>query len=250
MSEGMYTPPPPPPPPAGPPSLPPSGPATPATPQFDFVKPFTFVFDDKDWLKKILLGGVFYLLCFLIVGFFFLGGYMARLIRNVVAGVPNPLPEWDDLGEYFGEGLRLAAIGVIYMLPVLIGAAVFIVPGAIMAGGDSDVMRNVGGGLMSCVWCVLVPISLALSFFLPAAMLRAIVTQRFGAAFEFGEIWNFIRSNFVNYLLAFVVHIIANFASQLGILLLCIGVIFTAFWSMVVAGHGFGQAWRLSTQKK
>jgi hypothetical protein len=245
----MYTPPPPPPPPPIAPPTPPSGPTIPSGPQFDFVKPFTYVFDDKEWIKKILIGGLFYLLCFVIVGFFFLGGYMARLIRNVVAGVANPLPEWDDLGEYFSEGLRLTGIGILYMLPVILGAMVFIIPGALMAGGNSDFTRNVGGGMMTCAYCIIVPLSLALSFFLPAALLRAIVLQRFGAAFEFGEIWNFIRSNFINYLLAFVVHVIANFASQLGIMLLCIGVIFTAFWSMVVAGHGFGQAWRLAQKR-
>src|SRR5687768_15580892 len=71
MSDTQYIPPPPPPP---PPSMtggtlpPPPAPGT----QFDFGKPFTYVFDDPRWLQKILIGGLFYLAGFLIVGWFFI----------------------------------------------------------------------------------------------------------------------------------------------------------------------------------
>ena len=115
MSEGTYTPPPPPPPPP-----PPAPPAPTAPAGFDFVRPFAFVFDDPRWLPKILVGGLFYLLGFLLIGFFFIMGYQARLARNVIAGVQNPLPEWDDLGEYFGEGLRLIGVVLVWIIPLAI----------------------------------------------------------------------------------------------------------------------------------
>ena len=98
MSDVPHTPPPPAPPP----------------PTYDFVRPFAFTFDDPRWLPKILLGGLFYILGIFIVGIIFVLGYQARLARNVIAGVEHPLPEWDDLGEYFAEGLRL--MGVVLVL--------------------------------------------------------------------------------------------------------------------------------------
>src|SRR5437870_5119108 len=105
MSDAQYIPPPPPPP-LLPPSLPPP-PVAPGTPQFDFAKPFTYVFDDPRWLQKILIGGLFYLAGVVLVGWFFILGYVAQVTRNVIAGMTHPLPEWDDLGSFFSEGLRI-----------------------------------------------------------------------------------------------------------------------------------------------
>ena len=86
MSEGQAPPPPPnvppptePPPPEPPSAVPPSAvpPSNVATrPQFDFGKPFTYVFDDPRWLNKILIGGLFYLAGFFLIGWFFILGYV------------------------------------------------------------------------------------------------------------------------------------------------------------------------------
>lgn len=241
MTEVPVAPPPPPPPPPPPVA---SGTATPA---FDFGKPFTYVFDDPRWLQKILIGGLFYLAGFLIVGWFFILGYCARVARNVIAGVTSPLPEWDDLGEFFGEGARLIGVVLVWILPMMILAMVFIVPLAILDSTDNQGLQAIGtifsGGLM----CLMVPLSLAVMLFLPASLLFAAVEQRFGAAFEFDRIWPFIRLNLGNYLLAIVVYLIARFIGGFGIALFCIGVIFTGFWSLLITTHAFAQVYRLST---
>jgi len=113
-------------------------------------------------VQKVLLGGLFMLASSFIIGFFFLGGYLARLVRNVIAGVAHPLPEWDDLGEYFSEGLRLFCVGLVYSLPVMALAMIVIIPSIIAQSADSDALRNIGGGMAACVWCLFVPISLAM----------------------------------------------------------------------------------------
>ncbi len=194
-----------------------------------------------------MIGGLFYLAAFLIVGIFFILGYCAKLCRNVVANEPVPLPEWDDLGGYFAEGIRLFFVGFCYVLPLIAIACALIIP-AVMAGSignPDDLSRELAGGMASCIWCLFVPISLGLSFWLPAALVFAAVEQRFGAAFEFGRIYQFIKANFVNYLIAFVVYLIARFAASLGIILFCIGIVLTAFWSMIVSTYAFAYAYRL-----
>src|SRR4051812_13483815 len=108
MSVVASEPPPPPPPPPRPPQ---SG--------FDFVRPLAFVFEDPNWIPKILLGGLFMLASVVLVGVFFVYGYCARLVRNVVNGVQFPLPEWDDLGECFAEGLRLFFVTFVYIVPFI-----------------------------------------------------------------------------------------------------------------------------------
>lgn len=219
-------------------------PPPPASRNVDFGKAFSYVFEDPDWVRKVLIGGLFYLASFLIVGWFFLLGYLAQLVRNVIAGVARPLPEWDDLGTYFSEGLKLFGVSLVYFIPVIALVIAFIVPTVFLAA-VTDHDSHVPDAIMPLMFFMLVPLTLAISAILPVAVVRVIDTGRFGAAFEFGAIFEFITKNFTNYLLALLVHFVANFASQFGIALCCIGVVFTAFWSVTVSAHAFGQAYRL-----
>jgi hypothetical protein len=237
MSEVQSVPPPPPPPPPS---------STPREPQFDFAKPFTYVFEDPRWLQKILIGGLFYLAGFLIIGWFFILGYAARTARNVIDGAQFPLPEWEDVGEFFNEGARLVGVALAYILPFIVIALAVMIPSGILGAIDNEGAQAVGGVMMGCVSCLIVPLSLVMIVFMPASLLFAVVEQRFGAAFEFARIWQFIKANIGNYLLAVVVYLIARFLSGFGIALLCIGVIFTGFWSFLITAHGFAQVYRLS----
>ncbi|HLJ74514.1 MAG TPA: DUF4013 domain-containing protein [Thermoanaerobaculia bacterium] len=228
----------------------PPAPPPPASPSFDFLKPLTFVFDDPRWLPKILIGGLFVIAAFFLIGVFFIYGYIARLVRNVIAGVPNPLPEWDDLGGYFSEGVKLFLVGLVYAIPLLIVAGIVFVPAIIMGSNtDNETIRSLGGMSMACVWCLIAPISLAFAIWMPGALLMVVVKGDFKAGFDFGHIFNFIRANVGNYILAFVVALVASFASQLGVLLLCVGVIFTAFWARLAGAYAFAQTYRLSSAK-
>jgi len=226
----------------------PPPPPPPSEPSLDFLRPFTFAFDDPRWLPKILMGGLFALASIFLIGIFFIYGYMARLARNVIKGVQYPLPEWDDLGEYFTEGLKLFAVALVYAIPVILIAGIAIVPMIIInAGADNnEALRSFAGMSASCVWCVMFPISIALAVWMPAALLMVVVTGEFSAGFDFRRIWQFIRANVGNYILAFVVWLVARFAASFGFILLCVGVFFTAFWAFCVAAYAFGEVYRMS----
>ena len=183
MSEGVYVPPMPPP----PPPPPPAGPVRPLG--YDFGKPFTFLFEDPNWIPKILIGGLFYLLGALIVGWFFILGYCAQLARNVISGVDHPLPEWEDLGTYFSEGLALFAVAFVYMLPLFVIGLSFVIPAMVMGSSHNEGLEALGSGMLGCMTCLIVPLSLMVALVLPSAMLRAVVHRRFGAAFEMTEVW-------------------------------------------------------------
>jgi hypothetical protein len=226
----------------------PPPPPPPSEPSLDFLRPFTFAFDDPRWLPKILMGGLFALASIFLIGIFFIYGYMARLARNVIKGVQYPLPEWDDLGEYFTEGLKLFAVALVYAIPVILIAGIAIVPMIIINAGadDNEALRSFAGMSASCVWCVMFPISIALAVWMPAALLMVVVTGEFSAGFDFKRIWQFIRANVGNYILAFVVWLVARFAASFGFILLCVGVFFTAFWAFCVAAYAFGEVYRMS----
>jgi len=228
---------------------PPPPPLPPAPPSFDFGKPFSYVFDDPRWLQKILIGGLFYIAGFILIGWFFILGYIAQATRNIIAGMETPLPEWEDIGRFFSEGARLIGVVLCYILPMMFLVFLFVIPAIISDVADSDAGEALSGGMAGCMACLIVPLALAITFFLPASLLFAIVEQRFGAAFEFGKIWAFIRANIGNYLLAIVIYLIARFLAGFGVMLLCIGVVFTGFWSFLIMAHGFAQVYKLAPRK-
>lgn len=224
-----------------PPPPPPSQPAPPSATTFDFARPFSFVFEDPEWVRKVLIGGLVYLAASFIIGIPFLGGYMMRLAQNIVRGVALPLPEWDDLGTYFSDGLKLVVVGLAYSLPIILLILVMIVPAIIAGEHNSDI----AGGFMGCGFLFVFPLMLVLWFFLPLAMGAVMVTGRVGAAFDFANLFALLKRQIMPYLLAIVVHILAQMIGQFGVILLCIGVIFTAFWSLLISTYAIAQVFRI-----
>jgi Protein of unknown function (DUF4013) len=226
---------------------PPPLPAAPPSTGYDFLRPFVFLFDDQRWLPKVLMGGAFFLLAVLIVGIPFLLGYIAKLIRNVIAGDPTPLPEWVDLGDLFSEGLTLFGVGLIYMLPMTILSILISIPAALTGASSQEEIRAIGSGVFGCASCIVSMASFAISLLLPAALLMVVTTRRFSAAFEFGAIWSFIRANVGNYLLAIVTEMLASLVSGVGLVLCCVGIVFTQFWAAVVTAYALGRVYRAAT---
>jgi hypothetical protein len=221
----------------------------------DFGRSFTFPTEDPDWIKKILIGGAFSLLCGVLVGIPFVLGYMARLLRNVVAGQARPLPEWDDLGGIFGDGLNLA---VVYLVYAVVVGVVLCVPFMLLwlplmaIGGRAEAEPSAVLGIFSglgalAMWGVLMLASIALAIYLPAALVRAALKGSVGEGFAFAPILAFIRANLQNYLLSIVAFLVAAFVAQFGVLLCCVGIFPATFWSHLVGVIALGQTVRLNS---
>lgn len=212
----------------------------------DFARPFTFVFEDPQWPVKIVIGGLFYIAAMFLVGWFFILGYLARMTRNIIAGNPRPLPEWNDLGEYFTEGFMLAVVVFVYLLPIFLLGGIMVIPLVILeersGQGAADMMA-------SCLVMAIVPLALLVSLLIPGALVRGMAENRPFAGLEVGKVLHFIRENLTNYLLAIMIYILSSFLSQLGVILICIGVFFTAFWAQVVSTAAFADAYRLAVRK-
>lgn len=217
----------------------------------DFGRAFQYFFEDPDWVKKLLIGGLFQILAMLLVGVPFLIGYFLRIVRNVARGEARPLPEWDDLGALFTEGLR----GFGLYLVLMVGA--LLLPGslgcvlALMGGALSSTSRHgsPAGGAMVAIgfmlfYVLLIIVSLAVGLYMPAAFARMVVYDRFGAGLEFAENFAFIRRNGLNYLLVIVIHLVTSFIAQFAILLLCIGLFPAAFWASCTSAWALGETVR------
>jgi len=206
------------------------------------------MFDDEDWLVKILLGGVFTLLSGILIGIPFVLGYMLEVIRRVARRDPELLPDWDNLGEKFVQGLVLMVILAIWLIPLwILGCfqSAMIIPLA-----ENQDAAGWVAMLVSCTGCLSILWSVLVALFTPAIYTRYAVTGQFSSAFQFGEIWNFTTKNFVNVLIALLLAWVAGLIGSFGVILCVIGVVFTGFWATLVGAHLYGQVYRLAGEEE
>jgi hypothetical protein len=216
----------------------------------DIGKSFTYVFEDKNWIMKVLIGGIVLLIP--IVNFA-VYGYMLTTLKNVADGQPSPLPEWSDFGAHFMKGLY-AAIGVIvYLLPgiLVICCAQALTIGVTATAGAAG-GRDAGGAAASivgflglCLSCIAY-----LYIFVAALTLYAPLTRFAMSANQLSLFWDFrgnlafIQKNLTNYIIALLIAWVASFVAGFGIILCIVGVLFTSFWGTLVAANVFGQLWK------
>lgn len=228
-----------------------ASPSTDANRPLDFARAFRFVPDDPDWIKKILIGGAFTLLSAILIGAPFVMGYFVRLVRNVARGDERPLPEWDDLGGIFSDGLRAVVVYLAYfvgalILPVTLGGVLLLViaGGSSTGGGAGEALASIAAVAMVAIYALGGLLMLVLMLFVPAALLHFILYDRVSAAFEVREVVGIIQRNLGSYLLALVLYFVANMASQIGVVLCCVGVFPLGFWSFCILAWGLGEVAR------
>ena len=213
----------------------------------DFGRPFTFVFEDQDWLKKIAFGALYILgalLCF--TGLFAMAGYSRRVLQATAESREVPLPEF-NIGEDFVEGLKVFVIHVVYLLPaILIQLCSGIAQAALGAqGGDGQEMAAV---VSIASTCLALPLNFAGMFLAPLGLIRYVNSGSLGDAFQVGEVFGFAKGNFTNVLLAFVVGMAGQVISTIGFFLCVLPFFPAAAYASIAKGNAYGQVLRLARQ--
>lgn len=209
----------------------------------DIGKAFSYVFEDEQWITKVLIGGLFVLASIVLIGIPFLLGYVVALIRNVMAGSERPLPEWDELGEKFTEGLILAIIFFVWSLPMILFDGFL---GALIGILGTTASSNAGGlvaVLTFLIWVVSFLWGLVIALFTPAIMVQFAQKPEFSSGFAFADLWRFTADNIGNIIIAILIYWVAGIIAGLGVILCVVGVLFTSFWSYLVVGHLIGQVY-------
>jgi len=182
---------------------------------------FTFMFEDKAWPGKMILGGVFVLLSFLLIGLPFVVGYILEVARRSYEGNEIPLPEWDNMGEKFIQGLIFIVIILIYTIPFILFST----------------LRCLGP-FFGFVY------SIAFALAMPYLMMKFALTRDFNSAFRFNEMIDFTKKNIgdiiIVVLIAFGMQIIATF----GVILIFIGWFFTIFWAYLGEAYLLGKLYQ------
>jgi len=208
----------------------------------NFGAPFTFPFEDPDWLKKIALAGLVSLIP--IVGQLFIAGWGLEVARRVIKGESTLLPDI-DFGTHLGLGFKQLVIGFVYALPMIVlWIPVAIVgAGGAAAGMDEETLAIVAGVISCCCGGLALIYGLLLAFMVPAALGRTLDTGELGAAFKVKEVFALVKAAPVPFLIAIAGSLIAGFIAPLGGIAIGIGAIFTLAYSMAIIGHFYGQAY-------
>ena len=182
----------------------------------DIGKSFSYVFQDRDWLKKVLIGSLILAVSLpftaVLVGFLGLAivsGYALEVLRNVRQGSTHPLPEWrDKWSEWMILGLKLWLALLVWSLPALL-LSVFNGLGNQMMWTDSDLLGLFGGMMVAVVACLSLFWWIIVALVTPAISIRLAETEDIGSAFKVDSIYVWTKRNIGEVIIAVLVSVAA-----------------------------------------
>ncbi len=216
----------------------------------DFARAFTFVFEDLDWMKKLLLNALLMLIP--VVGQIYILGWSLEVGRRVAQyDEPVRLPEI-NFGRFLGLGFKALVVGLVYAIPVIVLTLPMVIFPAVLGpnnGTSNDAVVVIMMLLNFFCSCLIVLYALFLAFIMPAAYMRMVMQERIGAALEIGQVFALVKAAPSAYLMVVLGVLVTGFIVPLGSALCLVGVVFTAAYANAVLGHFYGQAYRVASAK-
>ncbi|MEA4812497.1 MAG: DUF4013 domain-containing protein [Anaerolineaceae bacterium] len=207
----------------------------------NFSKSFSYIFDDPDWLNKLILP----LLCSLIpfIGGFVLSGYLIRLIKNVQNHEAMPLPSL-DFGADLAKGFQWFVVTLVYSLPFIVLS--LFVGMIIFASSEKAPALSVIFGILLAIW--LLAYGIFIWLIMPIAMARFAEQGTISSGLEFTKFTKIFSKNSSEWLTVLGGGIVAGFIAPLGGIFFGIGAIVTAFYASLMVSHLTGQAYAISKE--
>ncbi|MFC6824855.1 DUF4013 domain-containing protein [Halopelagius fulvigenes] len=205
----------------------------------------------EDWVKTVLIGGILSLLGVFVVPVVFILGYFVRVIRATMHG-DETAPSFDNWGELGMDGLKAAAISLVYAI-VPTAVAGLLIGGSVLTfsvggNGPSGGLAALGGVALFVGILALFVLGLLAMYAIPAAIANFVETGEVGAGFRFGELRPVLTSG--KYFTAWVTGVAIVIAGSLisGALNVVpfLGVVvggFVGFYASVAAYYLIGRAW-------
>lgn len=221
----------------------------------DIGRAITYVFQDPQWLKKVLIGG---LLVFIpIIGWLIIAGYWLRIIRQVAQGNDVPLPEWNDFGGDLVRGLKGFVVCLVWWLPAVVFSCCILVPLEIVETSISELNVEssdrviLGIIFFYLLWYFVVflwyLVVLVLLLLQPLFLSRLAVTEQIADGLAFGAVLSEARDRFVDLLVVLLVVYSLFVVVSFGLLFCLVGIVFTGFIGWAITCHLYGQVRRRIT---
>lgn len=189
----------------------------------------------SDWTKIIILAVI---LLIPIVNFIGMG-YVLRIIKGTLAGLDD-LPDFDEIGELFIDGLKILVVGIVYAIPIWIIAAIIGFILSMLFGAttsattyySADATAMIGGMIASYAVIIIVALIVGLIEIIGIANM-AYYDGDLGAAFRFSDILNYIATiGWGKYIITYVIialigMVIMLVAGFVGLLIFFVGIFIT-----------------------
>lgn len=213
----------------------------------DFGRSFTYIFEDTEWLSKLIIVVALTFATGPLMLFFLAGlvpltillGYMVDIVANVRDSKTTPLPVWSDYNGYLAKGLPVMTAMIVYNLPlILVSCCAWILPRTF-----TDEMA-VSFFTLSNLCCILpfIAIYTAVSWTLLAVGMIHYAQNGQGSAFyQVGVLSETAREMGTITLRWLLMSIGVNILLTLIYLVPCIGWLAGAALSIPVHGHLIGQ---------
>lgn len=205
-----------------------------------FGEAFSYVFQDPDWFKKLIIPGLVGLLI-PVIGQMVLLGWGLKITLNVIRNNPNPLPEM-SFGDDLARGFKVTVVSIVYSLPMLIFYIPMLIISGLAANSNDNTAIIIALG-STCFGLLIMVYGIAMAYFLPAAYARVAVEDSIGAGLNFGEVFRLVKKTPMTYLLVLVGVLASSFISSLGSIACGIGIFITVPYATAILGNLYGQAY-------
>lgn len=243
----------------------------------DIADLLTFPFEASDWPGKLAIGvGLLLLSLFMpFIPALAVYGYLLAVMRQVIEGKGASLPEWEDWGKLFLDGLRAFVVGLVYLLPAILvtgfGCGIYFAATIAMPIATSSGTTDPNSGslffmfffaaIVLLFFCLAVGSVLTILGGLPLPMAEASLseTSLLKRAFAIGDVIRMVRANPGGYIVAWLVlagmlafmywaTLIVYYTLVLACLIPIL-VLPVILYALLIAAALFGEAYRVSAEK-
>lgn len=214
----------------------------------NFGLAFSYVFQDRDWLRKV---GIVALISLIpILGQLVLIGWSLSITKRVIEQHPVALPDIDFGGD-LARGFSAFIIGLVYSLPLTLFSIIysFVIP-LMESGSDSEGLAIIVTVLSLCFGLFAFVYGIAMALIIPAAYGNYVAKGRLSAGFALGEVFGLVRANIGAYLIVLLGSFVAGLIAPLGLILCIVGVVLTYAYGVAIMGHLYGQAYNAASQSR
>ncbi len=206
----------------------------------NYSRAFSYVFDDKNWLSKLLIAGLISLIP--IIGQFYLMGWMVEIVRRVKAGRTDILPT-THFSYFLTLGLKLFIVGLIYSIPIILLGCIMNLMGGYAESSDGriTIMIFTGMGVLGSILTFI--LNIAVAFLGTYGTIKLAQTDQIKACLDFTDAFHTIKDNIVTFILVELLAFVAGLIQSAGLIFCVIGIIFTAPYGSAVTAHLVGQLW-------
>ncbi|CUS97465.1 DUF4013 domain-containing protein [Candidatus Kryptobacter tengchongensis] len=225
---------------------------------------FRFVFQERNWFGKIIVGGVMMIFSFLIIPLLIYYGYLVEVAKRTIKEEQQLLPEWDEIGRKLANGFKLAVIIIVYLIPFFILFGISLpfstlefenfksreIITYIMPLPPNLFLKWELTGISFLLFLSSLVYIILFALILPFIIGKFAENESINDAFAISDIFSMFRDNIGDAIIVFLLTIFLQLLASLGFVLCFVGILLTGFWASIVQYYLYGELYKKAKTTK